>query len=132
EIAEIDHAKRHAQHDEAIEHLEKETLVAAHRFGEHCKIEMVVAPRRGGDTDKRSIDEEIHRRFLQPQPRMANRAGDDVAKNKHTECGEDNSAQDHQKIFERVEHAPFQMALFLQHQPVKTAHRSIPKYAVGN
>src|SRR4029077_20923297 len=132
EITEIYHAKRHAQHDEAIEHLEKETLVAAHRFGEHCKIEMIIAPRRGGNADKRSIDEEIHRRFLQPQPRMADRAGDDVANNKNAECSDDDSAQDHQQIFEWVEYAPFQMTLFLQDQPVKTAHRSIPKYAVGN
>ncbi len=34
------------------------------------------------------------------------------------------AAQDHQEIFERIERAPFQMALFLQDQPVKRASLS--------
>ena len=37
------------------------------------------------------------------------------------------AAQDHQGVFERIERAPFQMALLLQDQPVET-HRLIPRF----
>ena len=116
------------KYDEAVEDLKEQPLVAGHRFGEHGEIEMVVAACRRRNADKNPVQEEAHRRFLQPQPRMADGTGDDVGQDEDAEARDADAAQNHQQVFERIERAPFQMALLLQDQPVK-AHWSVPNSA---
>ena len=87
---------------------------------------MIVAAGRRGDADEDAVDEEGHRRLLQPQPGMADRAGDDVAHHQHAEAGDGDAAQDHQDVFERIERAPLQVALLLQDQAVIRRHLRIP------
>jgi hypothetical protein len=60
---------------------------------------VVVAPRGRRDADEDAVHEERHRRFLHPQPRPANGAGDDIAQHQHAEGRDADPAQDHQQIF---------------------------------
>ena len=68
---------------------------------------MIVAAGCRADAEKDSIDEEGHRDLLQPKPRAADGAGDDVAQHQHAEAGDGDPAQDHQDMLERIERGPF-------------------------
>ena len=50
------------------------------------------------------------------------KAGDDVAHHQNAECGDGDAAQNHQDLFERIERAPFQLALLLQDQAEMGSH----------
>ena len=81
---------------------------------------MIVAPRRRGDADEDAVDEEGHRHLLQPQPGVADGAGDDVAHHQDGEAGDGDAAQNHQHVFEQIERAPFQVALLLQDEAIES------------
>src|SRR5262249_45111923 len=123
EITEIDHANGDREHDAAVEQFEKKPLVAAQRFSKHGEIEVIVAARRCGYASKYAVDKEAHHRFLGPEQRTDQGAGDDVGKHDDGKPGDRDTAQDHQEVLERIECAPFQMALVLQHQLVEPLHR---------
>jgi hypothetical protein len=92
------------------------------RIGDRREIEMIVAPagdRRAGED---RIDEEGRRHLLQPQPRPADLAGDDVEDDRRAEPEQQQAAQHHQHGFERIERAPFQMTLPPEHQSVANGH----------
>src|SRR5215470_13503604 len=76
------------------------------------------------------MDKERHHCFLSKKPRMTDGARDDVTKHDDAEARDANAAQDHKQVFEGIEYAPFQVALFVQDQAVE-AHRSIPKLQLG-
>ena len=82
---------------------------------------MVVAARRRRDADENAVDEEGHRRFLQPQPGTADVRVTMSHITRTLKPGDGDAAQDHQDLFERIERAPFQVALLLQDQTVKAA-----------
>ena len=86
----------------------------------------IVAP--GGDRrpDEDRIDEQRGGDLLQPQPGMADGAGDDVAGDRQREAEAQHAAQDHQHQFEPVERSPFQVMLALQHQFVGDGHQRSP------
>ncbi|MEH2559286.1 hypothetical protein V1286_006815 [Bradyrhizobium algeriense] len=83
---------------------------------------MIVAPRRRADADEDAINEECHRRLLEPEPGVADGAGDDVAHHQDRESGDGDGAENHQNLFEPVERAPFQVALLLQHEAIESVH----------
>src|SRR5262245_42860800 len=62
---------------------------------------------------------------------MTDGARDDVTKYDNAEARDANAAQDHKQVFEGIEYAPFQVALFVQDQAVE-AHRSIPELQPGS
>src|SRR5262245_20368227 len=74
QIDEIDHTQRHAQHDGAVEYFEEQTPSAGHRFGEHRKVEVIVAAGSGGDAEKKSIEKKGHGRLLGEKPGMTDDA----------------------------------------------------------
>ena len=80
QVAEIDHAERDTENDRPVEYFEEQSAVAGHRFSEHGKIEMIVAPSRRGDADEDPVDEEGHHRFLGNKPGMPDGARDDVSR----------------------------------------------------
>src|SRR5438093_11949360 len=83
---------------------------------------MIVAARRRRDAEKDAVDEERHRRFLQPQPGAADAAGDDVAHHQDAKSGDSDAAKNHQDVLEWIKRAPLEVALLLQDQPAKALH----------
>src|ERR1700694_2073857 len=79
----------------------------------------------GGDrgADENRIDEQRGSDFLQPQPRMADGARDDVSRYRQREAETQHATADHQEQFKLVERPPFQVMLLLYHQFVGDAHR---------
>src|ERR1700674_1899421 len=78
EIAEINEAAGHRQNHKASDNLDGEASIAVHRLGEGGQIQMIVSSCRRRRSGKNSIDEESRGYFLQPEPRIANRARKDV------------------------------------------------------
>src|SRR5437868_11254911 len=76
EVAEIDHAERCAENDEAIESLGDEARSPGHCLGYCRQAQMIIAPRRRRRADEHAVNEKGHRDFLQPQPRVTKRARD--------------------------------------------------------
>ena len=54
---------------------------------------MIVAPGRRRRPYENAVDEEGHRRLLQPQPGTTDRAGDDVAHHQDAKAGDGDAAQ---------------------------------------
>src|SRR5262249_23308414 len=86
------------------------------------QIEMIVAARCRRRACEDRIDEECRRDFLQPQPGMADGAGDDVEGRRRREAEQQYAAQDHQREFEDVERAPLQMTLAVEYELVGEPH----------
>src|SRR5581483_5410455 len=86
------------------------------------KIEMIVAPNRRRDAEKDPVDEQEHRDFLHPQPRMSDQARDNVCKHDHAEAGDGYAAQQHQRLLKPIERAPLEVTLMLQHEAVELRH----------
>ena len=72
---------------------------------------MVVTARRDGAADEDAVDEECRGDFLEEQQRMAGFARHHVDQGGDREPGQADAAQDHQRAFERIERAPFQMPI---------------------
>ena len=89
---------------------------AVHRFGDRGEIEVIVAAGRHRRADEDRVDEQRRGDFLQPQPGVADHAGDDVGGDRQREAEAQHAAEDHQRELEPVERAPFQVTLPLQHQ----------------
>src|SRR5215471_1342418 len=83
---------------------------------------MIIAARGRGDTKKNPVEEECHGRLLGKKPGVPQSAQDHVCQDHDAETRNSDPAEDHQKIFERIERPPLKMALLLQYQAVKT-HR---------
>src|SRR6478735_7531090 len=84
---------------------------------------MIVAAGSGRGADEDRIDEQRRGEFLQPQPRMAYGARDDVSRDREREAETQDAAEDHQDQFELVERPPFEVALPRQYQFVGDGHR---------
>ncbi len=123
EIAVADQAERDGEHDQPRHDLDDQARAAVHRLRDRGQIEMVVAAGRDRGADEDRVDEHRGGGFLQPQPGMADGAGDDVGGDRHRKAEAEDAAQDHQHGLEPVERPPFQMTLPLQHQFVGECHR---------
>jgi hypothetical protein len=122
DVAEIDQAARNSENDEARRDLDDEPRRAVHRFGESGEVEVVVAPRRRRGAGENSIDEQGRRHLLEPQPGMADRPRHDVERNRQAEAGQRQPAEHHQDHLKRVEGAPFQMTLPVEHELFGDCH----------
>ena len=89
---------------------------AMHRVRNRGEIEVIVAPRCHRGTDEDRVDEQCGGDLLQPEPGMADGAGDDVEHDRQREPEAQQPAQHHQPDFELVESGPLQMMLALQQQ----------------
>src|SRR5262249_35908937 len=88
---------------------------------------MVAAPRRDRGAGEDRVDEEGRRHLLQPQPGPPDLARNDVEDDGSAKAEEQEAAQQHQHGFERVEHAPFEVGLPLEHQSVAQSHDRLPR-----
>ena len=130
DVAKIDEAGRHAEHDDADNDLDDHARRAVHRIRDRGQVQMIVAPGGDGGPDEDRVDEQRRGDFLQPQPGMADGPRDDVSRHRQRKSEAQHAAHDHQEQFEPVERLPFQMTLSLQHQFVGDSHRLNPRRPV--
>ena len=121
--AEPDEQPGHDQHDHAIRDLDDTARRAGHPLGDLGQIEVIVAARRGRHADEHAPREKSGGDLLQPQPRRAQRAGDDVTEHRQREHEDAHAAQDHQYRFQLVERLPLEVAVTLQDQRAEVGHR---------
>src|SRR5436305_12834101 len=84
---------------------------------------MVVAPRSGREPEEDPVDEERRGDFLQPKPRVPDRARDDIRADGQAEAEEHQPARDHEGQLQVIEQAPLEVALAPEHQPRRDPHR---------
>src|SRR5689334_18524843 len=90
---------------------------------------MIVAPGCDRGPDEDAVDEKGGRDLLQPQPGMTDGAREDVERDRSGEAEQRDPAQDHQKLLERIESRPFEVALPLQHELFGELHLSVVRSA---
>ena len=114
--AEHQHASADRQNDQAVGHLHEGPLRPAHALGDLNQIEMIHAPRRGGHADENAPAEKSRGHQLQPEKRVAELARQHVEEDRQGKADDRHPAQHHQDVFERIQRAPFQMAMARDHK----------------
>jgi len=83
---------------------------------------MVVAPDRDRGAGEDRVNEEGRCDLLQPQPGPPDLARDDVEDDGGAKAEQQETAQNHQHGFKRVERAPLEVTLTLEHESFGDGH----------
>ncbi len=108
EVTKINETERDAEHDHAGGDLDHQAGPAVQHFRQRREIEMIVAAGGDGGADKDRIDEEGRGDLLQPEPGMADLAGDDIQDHRGAETEQQYAAPDHQHDLEPIQRRPLQ------------------------
>jgi len=76
--------------------LDRPALGAGHALGDLAQVDMVVAPRGGGNADEHAPGEECRGRLLQPQPGIAEGTRHHVEEDAQSKAADEHPAQGHQ------------------------------------
>ena len=74
---------------------------------------MIIAPGCRRRADEYAVNEEGHRDFLPPQPRVTESAGNNVKEHRRTEPRQGDAAEHHQDLLDQIQRSPFEMAVLL-------------------